>query len=193
MVWGSAAPTTEQTSDTAGDGFSKIQQGGVLLAPLTALAQGRTGSGRSYDDEASSHMESNHARSVPARFSHGRRSFPNMLFRCALKHLLSMTNNGCQNALPGALLRRSAPRASNDNSNEAVHGHLRYVVSRMSRRKCRRSKHILKAGIICIFIPRFINSIRAPGEAPAPGSDRTGNKFGAGRGPARPRGKTVTC
>ena len=79
----------------------RIQQDSArwsALAPRTALAQGRTGSGRSFDDEASSHMESNHARAVPARFSHGRRSFPIMLFRRALKHLLSMTNNGCQNA-----------------------------------------------------------------------------------------------
>ena len=97
-VWcrGAAAPTPEQTSDTAGDGFSKIQQAGVrsALAPRMALAQGRTGSRGAH---SATRRHATWSQTMRARSQHGsrrlgRRSFPIMFFRRALKHLLSMTN-----------------------------------------------------------------------------------------------------
>ena len=57
-------------------------------------------------------MESNHARTVPARFSLGRRSFPIMLFRRALKHLLSMTKLRRHRSEPPGPARRSADAGS---------------------------------------------------------------------------------
>ena len=113
-VWcrGAAAPTPEQTSDTAGDGFSKIQQAGVrsALAPRMALAQGRTGSRGAH---SATRRHATWSQTMRARSQHGsrrlgRRSFPIMFFRRALKHLLSMTNGYDDTPVRTA---RAAPRA----------------------------------------------------------------------------------
>ena len=114
-VWcrGAAAPTPEQTSDTAGDGFSKIQQAGVrsALAPRMALAQGRTGSRGAH---SATRRRAIWSQTMRARSQHGsrrlgRRSFPIMFFRRALKHLSPALHDEVTTTQPQNRPRGPAP------------------------------------------------------------------------------------